>query len=97
MGAFIIKLEQILYHMEYYNIMSPFPFYDTEIIKDLKELIRKMKHLENDYDELPVTACKYCKSLYVTTDELDNDICMSCGSINEIETYDTIKEYLNNK
>jgi hypothetical protein len=45
------------------------------------------------YDTLPVVACKYCKSLHIKTDDNENDICMSCGSINQIDIYDNIEQY----
>lgn len=53
-----------------------------------------MKNPKEQYDELPVASCKYCKKLHIITDEVGNDICMNCGSVNEIEMYDNIHEYL---
>jgi DNA-directed RNA polymerase subunit RPC12/RpoP len=53
---------------------------------------------EINYDDEPVVACKYCKSLHIVTDEVDNDICMRCGSINELKSFENIhkyKEFLN--
>ena len=47
-----------------------------------------------EYDNIPVVACKYCKSLHIQNDELENDICMRCGAVNEIVIYDNIGKYL---
>lgn len=48
----------------------------------------------NKYDELPVVACKHCKSLHIITDEEENEHCMRCGSKNEIIIYKDIDDYL---
>jgi len=72
----------------YYNI---FPYYDTEDVADLEKLINKMSNEE--YNKEPVTACKHCKSLYIVKDELDNDVCFRCGSVNDTVTFDNIDEY----
>ena len=77
------------------NKLSPFPHYDTDEIKRLEEELHKIE--KNEYDDLPVVACKYCKSLYLISDELENDICANCGAVNEIIIYDNIKEYLNER
>ena len=95
MSSKIIEiLKQLVAHLEYYNLMSPFPIYDTEYITDIKTRIKDMEQSKRDYDELPVAACKYCKSLHIENDEADNDICMRCGSVNDIVIYNTIHEYL---
>jgi DNA-directed RNA polymerase subunit RPC12/RpoP len=47
---------------------------------------------EINYDDEPVVACKYCKSLHIVTDEVGNDICMRCGS-NELKEFKNIHEY----
>lgn len=90
----ITILKQLVDHLEYYNLMSPFPVYDTEYITDIKTRIKDMEHSKRDYDELPVAACKYCNSLHIENDEADNDICMRCGSVNDIEIYKNIHDYL---
>lgn len=81
--------------MEYYNNMAPFPIYDTSYVADVKQLIIKMEHEDktNEYDELPVVACKYCKSLNIQIDDEENDICWRCGSTNELITFNTIHDY----
>jgi DNA-directed RNA polymerase subunit RPC12/RpoP len=47
-----------------------------------------------EYEKIPVAACKHCKSLYIENDDLENDICMRCGAVNEIIIYDNIEKYL---
>lgn len=81
--------------MEYYNLMTPFPFYDTEYVDNVRKYITKMesKEYDKEYDKEPVVACKYCKSLHIRTDELDNDICFRCGSVNELIEFKNINEY----
>ena len=46
-----------------------------------------------DYNDEPVVACKYCKSLHIVIDEVDNNICMRCGSVNELKEFKNIHEY----
>lgn len=75
------------------NKSSPFPIHDTEEIRGLELMIEHMDKTL-DYDDIPVVACKYCKSLHIINDDLDNDICAKCGSFNEIDVYDTIINYL---
>jgi len=84
-------------HLEYYNTMAPFPVYDTEYVNDVINLINKMENTKIDYDELPVVACKFCNSLYIENDEVENDICMRCGATNELVVYNTIHDYLKAK
>jgi len=87
------KLKKQLEHMEYYNLMAPFPVYDTEHVS---LIIKKIKIMENDksnYDKEPVVACKHCKSLHILNDEIDNDICMKCGSVNDTIEYKNIYDY----
>ncbi len=84
--------------MSYHNVMAPFPPYDTEYVEELKSKILDMQEDEKtNYDELPVAACKYCNSLHIEVDDLNNDICMRCGSINEVEIHNNIEEYLKAK
>ena len=93
-SKFILEhLTKLWEHMSYYNSMAPFPVYDTEYVEAIRKEIKKMKESKFDYDELPVAACKYCNSLHIEVDDVDNDICMRCGSVNEIEIYKNIKEY----
>ncbi len=73
--------------------MSPFPVYDTDYVKDVKNKINEIMESKDNYDELPVVACKYCKSLHIVTDEDVNDICFRCGSVNELEEFKDIYEY----
>ena len=90
----IIKhLKELHSHLDYYNNMAPFPVYDTDYVKEVKEVINNMENSKIDYDELPVAACKYCKSLHIMSDEVENDICMRCGSVNEIKVFANIHEY----
>jgi len=96
MNKQILKIlnEQIA-HLEYYNRMAPFPVYSTEYIMDIKHKIKDMEKEDRDYDTLPVTACKYCSNLYLEVDDAENDVCMRCGSTNEIIVFTDIFEYLN--
>lgn len=88
-------LKMLSNHLHYYNGLAPFPVYDTEYVSDVDTKIKQiMKDKEHDYDQEPVVACKYCKSLHIVSDEVDNNICMKCGSINELQTFDNINKYL---
>ena len=89
-------LREHLDHLLYYNKMSPFPVYDTEYVEEVKNIIMKLEN-ENkiDYNDEPVVACKYCKSLHIVIDEVDNNICMRCGSVNELKEFKNIHEYKN--
>ncbi len=81
-------------HLHYFNKMAPFPVYDTDYVKDVDNKIKEiMKDKEKDYDNEPVVACKYCKSLHIVSDEFDNNVCMRCGSVNELKEFDDIYEY----
>jgi len=86
-------LEKLLVHVNYYNSMAPFPVYDTEWVTDLENRIKIMKEDKKDYDSEPVVACKYCKSLHIITDDVDNDVCFRCGSKNELQEFENIYEY----
>ena len=84
--------------MEHCNYYSPFPIYDTEYVQEVKEYVKQMEtENKKEYDELPVIACKYCNSLHIVTDNLENDICVQCGSVNEVSVYNNIDEYLTAK
>lgn len=86
------KLKERLELMKKSNSFAPFPVYDTEDINDVQNLINTMKKIE--YDDLPVAACKYCNSLHILNDDLENDICAKCGAVNEIKVFNNINEYL---
>lgn len=89
------ELKRLSSHLHYYNNLAPFPPYDTDYVKDVDNLIKTMEDNKKiEYDEESVVACKYCKSLHIMSDELDNNICFKCGSINELETFLNINEYL---
>jgi hypothetical protein len=88
------ELKKLYKHLTYYNWLAPFPVYDTDYVKDVDNKIKEiMENNKKDYDEEPVVACKYCKSLHIETDELNNDVCMKCGSINELQTFKNIFDY----
>lgn len=94
MDTHLNTLKKLLEHLEYYNRMAPFPVYDTEYVDNVRLKIKKMEeNNKTNYDDEPVVACKYCKSLHIETDELDNDVCMKCGSVNELQTFSNIYEY----
>ena len=98
MNEQIIKiLHEIKKHLEYHNKMAPFPVYDTGYIKDVDNRIKNMEKSKIDYDSLPVAACKHCNNLWIENDEVENDICMRCGAINELTHYTDINEYLKSK
>lgn len=90
----IVLLNEIVTHMEHYNNLAPFPVFSTEYIIDVKDKIIDMEHSKIDYDELPVVACKFCNSLYIETDDVENDVCMRCGAVNDIIIYKDIDDYL---
>lgn len=90
----IVYLKKLLEHLQYYNKLAPFPVYDTDYVNDVKNRIMELENeKEINYDDEPVVACKYCKSLHIVTDEVDNDICMRCGSVNELKEFKNIHEY----
>lgn len=83
----------MLEHMEYYNKMAPFPPYDTEYVEEIRNKLKTMNDDKINYDDEPVVACKYCKSLHIITDEVDNNICFRCGSINDLIEFPNIFKY----
>lgn len=90
----ITELKKLLEHLQYYNKMAPFPIYCTDYVNDVKNRIMELENeTQTNYDNEPVVACKYCKSLHIVTDEVDNDICMRCGSVNELKEFKNIHEY----
>lgn len=52
------NLAQEIERREYYNLMAPFPIYDTDIINDLKDLLMITK--KENYNAVPITYCKTC-------------------------------------
>lgn len=100
MKSKIIKKEltKLLKHLKYYNWLAPFPVYDTDYVKDVENRLNEIKmEKDKNYDEEPVVACKYCKSLHIVADDIDNNICMKCGSVNDIVEYKNIYEYKTEK
>ena len=99
MSKEILKQFNKLYkHVEYYNKMNIFPYYDTEWVGDIKNYINKIKmNKDNDYDKEPVFACKHCGTLVVPNqyevDDDGNEICQRCNSINDVKEYSNIFEY----
>jgi hypothetical protein len=93
----LTELKELHKHLEFYNEMAPFPVYDTEYVGAVKKVINFMEESKVNYDMLPVAACKHCKSLHIVIDEVENNHCMRCGSINEIELFVNIDEYLATK
>lgn len=87
----VTHLKNLLQYVEYYNEMAPFPVFDTEYVEEIKKSIKKMEN--NEYNGLPVAACKYCNSLHIINDDEENDVCMRCGAVNEIVIYDNIDTY----
>lgn len=99
MNKKLVKIyKEQLEHFEYYNRMSPFPLYDTEFVLEVKKRIEFMESRKDiNYDDMPVTACKYCKNLYLVDDDLENVICMRCGSVNDVKVFKDIDTYLKSK
>lgn len=95
MSKLILKeLKRLKSHLEHYNKMAPFNIYDSDYVKDVNDKIMNVeKDKKTNYDEEPVVACKYCKSLHIVTDEVENNICMRCGSVNELQEFKNIYEY----
>ena len=92
------QLNKLYKHVEYYNKMNIFPYYDTEWVGDIKNYINKIKmNKDNDYDKEPVFACKHCGTLVVPNqyevDDDGNEICQRCNSVNEVTEYKDIFEY----
>lgn len=92
---YLKHLKRLYQHMSYYNSMAPFPPYDTEYVEDIKNKIKEIKMNKEDYDELPVVACKYCDHLNIQQDDVENAHCIKCGAINELREFKNIQEYLN--
>ena len=89
-------LYDLIKHLEYYNRMAPFPVYDTGYVMDVKNLVKEMEENDKiDYDNLPTVACKYCKNLHILVDDLENDVCMRCGAVNDTIIFKNYNEYEN--
>ncbi len=84
-------IDKKLEEMSYMNQLSPFPVFDTEHIDMLKEERAKLAAIE---DKTPVEACGTCKSLYLVNEDDGHVVCMRCGSVNHVEKYDNIEQYL---
>lgn len=74
------------------NKKAPFAIHDTGYINYLEDNIKDMSN-KDEYNEIPVSSCKYCKSLFILEDELDNEVCGGCGSMNSTVIM-SINEYL---
>jgi len=100
MGSNKIKkiLKNLLSHVKYYNLMAPFNVYDSEYVENIEIKLKEiMEDKEKDYDQEPVVACRFCKSLHIVSDEVDNNVCMRCGAINDLQEFENINEYLKMK
>lgn len=94
MNKQILKhLRKLYKHVEYFNNFGPFPHYGSDYQEDIKTKIKEMENSKKNYDELPVVACKYCKSLHIRTDEVNNECCYRCGGQNKLIEFETIYEY----
>ena len=87
------KLKELLEKALYYNNMAPFPVYDTDMVKNLMIKINDMEKNHSEYDEEPVEACSHCDSLHIVMDDIGNNVCFKCGSVNDLTVYKTIYEY----
>lgn len=86
-------LQAVLAHITYYNDMAPFPVFDTEYVEAIEKQLKNMD--DKNYDNEPVEACGSCGSLHIISDDMQlHNMCMHCGSVNDLEKYDDIHEYL---
>lgn len=65
-----ITLAEEIKRREEYNLLCPFPFYDREIINDLK-IREDMITKKDNYNNVPVTYCKTCLSLHLKEVEFE--------------------------
>ena len=77
------ELSDEIRRREWYNSFSPFPIFDTEIIKDLKQLDMITK--KQDSNNEPVIYCKTCLSIRIKTVEFPEtkqevDYCLACSN-----------------
>lgn len=92
-------LHKRLNKMNQYNKMTPFPYYDSDYVKDVEKKIKEITKSNIDYDDEPVYACKHCKSLHITleVDEetgTEHDLCNNCFTSDEAIVFDNISRYL---
>ena len=59
-----INLAEELERRLFCNKMSPFPFYDTEELNDLK-IINKMITKKDDYNNVPIEYCSVCMNIHL--------------------------------
>jgi|SRR5699024_4835227 len=77
------------------NNKAIFPPYDTGYVKYTENKINEIMAIDKEeIEKIPVAACRYCNSLYILNDEIGNDHCVGCGSVNEVKIYKTMEEYL---
>ena len=78
---------------ENWNRTCPFPFYDTEVITDLKKLNMLEKSIMNNE---PITYCKTCLSIHIKTVEFPDTeagenrnvhYCVPCGNTELTEAH----------
>lgn len=94
-GKTVIEyIKEKLDFMTYHNNIAPFPVFDTGYVEYTKNKLEEMSKEKEKYDNMPVAACKYCNSLHILNDEIENDICARCGAINDIVIYQDIETYL---
>ena len=84
-------LESEIARMDMHNQLAPFPIFDSEHVKLMKDELRELKQT---VDNEPVEACGTCKSLYLVNEDKTHVVCMRCGSVNDVIKYDNIDEYL---
>ena len=94
MENLIKYLEDLLEFLEWHNKMAPFPVYDTDYVLAVRKGLQDMKNNKSKYDDDPVTACRHCLNLFIVVDDVENDVCMNCGSLNELRIFKDIFEYL---
>lgn len=75
---------------EYYNLMAPFPVYDTEVITDLKKL--NMITSKDSSNSEPIAYCKTCLSIHIKTTKMEDtqqvvDYCIACSNSEIEETH----------
>ncbi len=84
-------LKQELEHIEHHNKMAPFPAFDAEYVKMVKSELSKTKE---DYDKQPVYSCGNCGSLHIQVDDMElNNVCMRCGTSNDIVKFDDVHKW----
>lgn len=94
MKKYLKELKKVSNHLHYYNKMAPFNVFDSEYVENVDNHIKMVEDSKKNYDDEPVVACKFCKNLHIVVDEDINNICMRCGSVNDIIHFENIYEYL---